>query len=154
MRNEKMQQAKIKAARYCAYQERTQQEVRNKLYELGLYQDEVEDVLTDLITENFINEERYAKALANGKFRLKKWGRNKIKYALHQKGISDYCIQQALNEISEEEYKSEISNMIDKKIKQEHGATYIIKNKIAKYMIGKGFESDLVWPILNEVLKT
>lgn len=149
MRRDKMKEAKIKAGNYCAYQERTQQEVRNKLYNLGLYSDEVEEVLTELITENFVNEERYAKAFARGKFRYKQWGRKKITYALKQKKISTYCIDQALHEISEEEYEQEILRLIEKKSSQLSGDVFIVKNKIARYLIGKGFEQELVWSFLN-----
>lgn len=149
MRRDKMKEAKIKAGNYCAYQERTQQEVRNKLYNLGLYSDEVEEVLSELITENFVNEERYAKAFARGKFRYKQWGRKKIIYALKQKKISTYCIDQALHEISEEEYEQEILRLIEKKSSQLSGDVFIVKNKIARYLIGKGFEQELVWSFLN-----
>jgi len=148
-----MLEAKIKAGSYCAYQERTQQEVRDKLYNIGLFQDEVEEVLTDLITENFISEERYAKAFANGKFRLKHWGRNKIVYILKQKNISSYCIDQALKEIDEDEYKNEIIRQINKKSSQISGKKYIVKNKIARFLIGKGFETELVWSLINEYLE-
>ena len=94
-----MKAAKIKAGVYCAYQERTQQEVRDKLYALGLHRDEVEEVLTELIIEKFVDEERYAKAFASGKFRLNKWGRIKISYVLRQKKLSEYCIEKALREM-------------------------------------------------------
>ncbi len=70
------QQSKTKAARYCAYQERTQQEVRDKLYSYGLYTDMVEEVLTELIMEGFVSEERYAQAYCRGKFMSNKWGEN------------------------------------------------------------------------------
>ena len=88
MRLDKMKAAKLKAGNYCAYQERTQQEVRDKLYGIGLYSDEVEQVLAELITENYVNEERFAKSFAGGKFRLKQWGKKKIVYALKQRNIS------------------------------------------------------------------
>ena len=71
------QQVKQKIERYCAYQERSHQEVRKKLYDFGLYRDDVEEMLSSLITEGYLNEERFSKAFAGGKFRMKKWGRNK-----------------------------------------------------------------------------
>lgn len=153
MRQDKMKAAKIKAGNFCAYQERTQQEVRDKLYSFGLYRDEVEDVLSELITDNYVNEERYAKSFAGGKFRLKKWGRKKIIYALKQKNISSYCIDKALNEISDTEYENEITRLIDKKYNQISGDEYIVKNKVVKYLVGKGFEQELVWNLLNDFLK-
>ena len=148
-----MKVAKVKAARYCSYQERTHQEVRNKLYQNGLYKDEVEHVLTELITEDFVNEERFAKAFSSGKFRLNSWGRVKIKYVLNQKKISDYCIEQGLKEIPDEDYLNTIRALIHKKLKTTKGDEYTRKNKIARYLIGKGFETEFVWRSINEELK-
>src|ERR1700740_1004357 len=85
----------IKISAFCAYQERTQKEVRDKLYAFELNKDTAEAIIVKLIEENFINEERFAKVYAGGKFRIKKWGRRKIEEALKQKEISDYCIRQA-----------------------------------------------------------
>jgi len=152
MRLDKMQEAKLKAGNYCAYQERTHQEVRDKLYSYGLYSDEVEEILTDLITENYVNEERFAKAFAGGKFRLKHWGKRKITYALQQKRVSSYCIDQALKEINDEEYEKKIKDLINKKSNELTGDNYMIKNKTAQFLIGKGYESEIVWPIINEFL--
>ena len=152
MRLDKMKAAKLKAGNYCAYQERTQQEVRDKLYGIGLYSDEVEQVLTELITENYVNEERFAKSFAGGKFRLKQWGKKKIVYALKQRNISPYCIEQALKEISDEEYERVITQLVERKSNQLHGEIFIVKNKIARYLVGKGFENELVWSIVNKQL--
>ena len=148
-----MKLAKVKAGNYCAYQERTHQEVRDKLYELGLYSDEVEQVLTELISENYVNEERFARTFASGKFRLKHWGRRKIMYELKHRNISSYCIDKALKEITDEEYKRVVMLLIDRKFNQTSGEEFIVKNKIARYLIGKGFETELVWSILNNHLK-
>lgn len=150
MRLEKMKVAKVKAARYCAYQERTQQQVRDKLYDLGLYRDEVEEVLTELITENFVNEERFARAFAKGKFRLKKWGRVKIEYELKRRNISTYCIKVALEEIDHEDYHQSLRDLISSRREKYSGTTFEIKSKTAKYMLGKGYESELIWEFLND----
>lgn len=152
MRPDKMKEAKAKAGKFCAYQERTQQEVRDKLYALGLYRDEVENVLTELITENFINEERYAKAYAGGKFRMKQWGRRKIEYALGQKKISPYCIEKGLKEISEDEYEKVIIKLIEKRKPATKNIDYVSKSKVARHIIGKGFEPEIVWELINEKL--
>src|SRR5688500_741234 len=97
-------QALIKARNYCAYQERCQQEVRDKLYEWGLWPEAVENIIVELITDNFLNEERFATTFAGGKFRIKKWGRVKIKLELKKRKISEYCIKQAMKEIDEKDY--------------------------------------------------
>lgn len=153
MRHDKMKLAKVKAGNYCAYQERTQQEVRDKLYKLGLYSDEVEEVLTELITENYVNEERFAKTFASGKFNLKHWGKIKISYELKHRNISSYCIDKALEEILDEDYEKVILQLINQKLRQLSGDEYILKNKIARYVISKGFESELVWSIINNKSK-
>ncbi len=153
MRQDKMKSAKVKAGNFCAYQERTQQEVRDRLYKTGLYSDEVEEVLAELITENYVNEERFACTFARGKFNLKQWGKIKIAYALQQKNISSYCIDKALSEISGQEYENAISSIIDKKSRQISGSEYIVKNKIARHLISKGFESELVWSVLDTHLQ-
>ncbi|HRD43896.1 MAG TPA: RecX family transcriptional regulator, partial [Ferruginibacter sp.] len=94
-----------KIKHYCAYQERSHKEVKEKLYGFGLYKAEVELLLTQLIEENYLNEERFATAFAGGKFRMKQWGRQKIKYELKQKQVSDYCIKKALAAIDGEQYE-------------------------------------------------
>lgn len=144
-----MKEAKIKAGNYCAYQERTQQEVRDKLYGLGLYRDEVEDVLSDLIGENFVNEERFAKSYARGKFSLKKWGKQKIIFELKKRNLSPYCIEQALKEISDEEYKKVITIIVQNKLDNTSQAGIIANYKIANHLIRKGFEPEIVWTIIN-----
>jgi len=150
MRIEKMTAAKIKAGNYCAYQERTQQEVRDKLYSLGLYQDEVEQVLTELILEDFVNEERFARTYARGKFNLKHWGKVKIMLELKRKKISPYCIKQAMQEIEDDEYERILIQLIHQKRHSYSGTEFEIKSKIGKFLIGKGYEAELVWSILND----
>lgn len=151
MRKDKMREAKIKAGNYCAYQERTQQEVRDKLYALGLYRDEVEEVLSELITENFVNELRFAVSFAGGKFRLKKWGKRKIEYALQQKKISPYCIRKALGEISDEMYLQTLHQLMDQKRQSLKGNDFEVKNKLGNFLIRKGFESEIVWRVVREI---
>ena len=139
-------EAKLKAADFCAYQERYQQEVRNRLYEYGLHQDEVEEVLSDLISDGFVNEERFAKAYAGGKFRIKKWGRLKISRELKQRKISDYCVKKGLEEIDEEDYKNTLDDLILRKagsIQEEN--SFLLNRKVATYLIGKGYEPEYVW---------
>ena len=140
----------IKISAFCAYQERTQKEVRNKLYGYGLNKDTVEAIIVKLIEENFVNEERFAKAYAGGKFRIKKWGRRKIQEGLKQKEISDYCIRQAMKEISNDDYSNTLGELIGKReLIEKEKNSYKRKHKIAQYIIAKGFEPELVWEILK-----
>jgi len=147
-----MQEAKLKAANYCAYQERTQQEGRNKLFSLGLFGDEVEQVLSQLISENFVNEERFATAFARGKFRIKHWGKLKITFELKRRNISKYCITKALKEINEEEYAKTVHQLAEKKLNEIGDRSLPSKQKTANYLISKGYEADLVWRNLENDL--
>jgi regulatory protein len=143
-------QALLKAQSACAYQERCQQEMRDKLYEWGLYTDAVENIIADLITTNFLNEERFAKAYVGGKFRIKKWGRIKIKLELKKRRLSDYCIKKAMQEINEEDYLFTIKQLIAKKSKEiKGGKPQARAYKIVQYIASKGFEQSLIWDVLK-----
>lgn len=108
----------IKAAilHYCKYQERCHSEVRNKLYELGLYKEDVEWHISNLISEGALNEERFAIAFACGKFRMKQWGKEKIRQQLKLRKISEYCIKKALAEIDGYEYEATLKKLVEKKL--------------------------------------
>ncbi len=144
------QQALLKAQQSCAYQERCQQEMRDKLYEWGLYSTDVENIIANLITDNFLNEERFAKAYAGGKFRIKKWGKVKIKIELKKRKISEYCIKKAMQEISDKDYLRTIKELIAKKSKEiKGGKDNQRKYKIAQYIASRGFEQELIWDVLK-----
>jgi regulatory protein len=146
-------QAKQKALRYCAYQERSHQEVKNKLYELGLNSSDADELLTYLITEGFLNEERYAKLFAGGKFRIKHWGRIKIVHALESKGLSKNCIRIGLKEIDEDDYLQMLEKLITEKISElEEENAFILRDKISKSLIQKGYEPELIWKALKKLL--
>ena len=144
-------EAKLKGASYCAYQERCQQEVRDKLYSLGLHQEDVELLIAWLITENFLNEERFAKSYAGGKFRIKKWGKIKIKLELEKRKLSRYCVNKGLEEIDIKDYLDTLTSLITQKKTSLTGKPPVVKNKLARYAIGKGFEPNLVWSIINSL---
>lgn len=146
-------EAKLKAGDFCAYQERSQQEVRDKLYGYGLHQDEVEDVLADLITDGFINEERFARAYVGGKFRMKGWGRKKIMQGLKQHRISEYCIKKGLEEIDLDAYYNTLTKHAEKKLPSLNGQTsYIMRGKLTQHLMMKGFEGDLIRDVLDELV--
>ena len=142
--------AKVKIEQYCAYQERSQQEVRDKLYDMGLHQKEVEELISELVVDNFLNEERFAISYARGKFRIKHWGKNKIKQNLKLKKVSEYCIKKALKEIDPDEYYEILKTELQKKSdKLKDKDPFIRKNKIAQYLGSRGFEMDLIWDLLG-----
>lgn len=136
--------------RYCAYQERSHHEVRNKLFELGLPGSEIDELLSRLITEGFLNEERFAKAFAGGKFRMKKWGRIKIVNELEARGLTKNCIRAGLKEIDEDDYRKTLIGLLEKKSAQVAGQNeFVRRDKISKYAIQKGFEPELVWSMIK-----
>lgn len=139
------EQALQKLKHYCAYQDRCHQDVKEKLYSLGVWKRDQDEIMATLIEENYLNEERFAIAFAGGKFRIKGWGRVKIKYELKQKQVSDYCIKKALKQIDEDEYQTQLQKTAVDKYNALKGEQYLIrKKKTMDYLIAKGFESQLV----------
>ena len=143
--------ALVKAESYCAYQERAQQEVRDKLYDWGLHHDEVEEVITELIITNFLNEERFAMSYVSGKFNIKKWGKIKIKQGLKLKRVPEKMIIKALNSIDYDKYLQTILAAAEKKsaVLVENDK-YKRKYKLVTYLMGKGFESNLISEVLKD----
>lgn len=143
-------EALIKIQRYCAYQERCHQDVRLKLLDIGIRGNELEDIIVELIQDNYLNEERYAKSYASGKFKIKKWGRNKIIHELRKRKVSEYCINRGLQEIEENEYKATLVNLLQKKLDEEKEFDpFKKKRKIAHYLASRGFENEMIWEYLN-----
>ncbi len=139
-----------KARRYCAYQERCHNEVRNKLLQWGQKGNTPEEIIVQLIQEDFINEERFAKTFARGKFKMKNWGPVKIKAELKRRNISDNCIKNAMREVESNDALNTIKKLIEKKSKTLKEKNHILRrNKLAAYLIQKGYPSDLVWDTLQ-----
>ena len=146
------EQALQKARHYCGYQERSHTEVKEKLYGYGLRKAEVEELLSTLIEENYLNEERYAAQFAGGKFRMKQWGRVKIKYELKQKRVSEYCIKKAMKEIDEEDYQKTLQKLAEVKWNSVtgEGVNHFVKmSKTTDYLVQKGYEMDLVRAVVQ-----
>ena len=144
------QEGYLKACNYCAYQERSQNEVRNKLYDWGLYPSDIEQIITDLIQENFLNEERFALAYTLGKFRIKGWGKKKIKQGLKLKRIPEKLINKSLNKIDGDLYIETLTVLLTKKNNLLHEKDPLKrKYKLIQYAIMKGYESDLIFDVLN-----
>ncbi len=142
--------AREKIAAYCAYQERSQRQVEEKLYTYGLQEEARGLLMMELIQQNFLNEERFARAFARGKFRIKKWGKNKIRQHLKHHRISDYALKKAYLEIDGDEYWETLKNIAEKKwAASKLTKTYQKKGKVAQYLISRGYENDLVWECLN-----
>ena len=148
------QVARAKIQHYCAYQERSHKEVKNKLYDYGLYTNEVDEILSQLISDGFLNEERFAKAFAGGKFRMKKWGKLKIENELNFLGLTKRCIASGLKEIESSDYSKTLKVLIKKRAEQSVEMNLFKKrDKIARFVIGKGYESELVWEMVKELVE-
>lgn len=145
------EQALQKLKHYCAYQERCHNDVKEKLYKLGVWKKEHDEIIAALIEENYLNEERFAIAYAGGKFRINSWGRVKIKYALKQKQVSEYCIKKAMKQISEEDYMKLLNKLAKGKYATLKADQYLVrKKKTMDYLITKGFETNLVAAVLEK----
>jgi len=138
-------QALAKAESFCVYQERSQKEVRYKLVEWGMRGDELEEILSELIVNNFLNEERFARSYASGKFNIKKWGRVKIKQGLKLKGVPDRILQKALYSLDDDDYMQTLEDLAIKKSNTLTESNPLKrKMKLTTYLQGRGFEIDLI----------
>lgn len=146
--NEKLQAA---IEHYCQYQERCHSEVKQKLWELGSRGVEREEMLAQLIEKDLLNEERYARAVARGKFRMMNWGKNKIIQTLKQNKISDYCIKKAMTEIDEDEYEATMNRLLHRKNEELRSERSKLqkKSKLYRYLVQKGYETHLVSAAVN-----
>ncbi|HEY8396428.1 MAG TPA: regulatory protein RecX [Flavihumibacter sp.] len=145
-------QALQKARHYCGYQERCHQEVKEKLYSYGLNRQEVEEAIATLIEEDYLNEERFAIQFAGGKFRMKGWGRTRIKNELKQRQVSEYCIKKAMKEISDEDYMATLEKMARSRwdlLKKEAPLNRLRKTQ--DHLLYKGYEWDLVKSVLGQL---
>ena len=147
------EEALQKAKQYCAYQERCHSEVKDKLYSFGMNKKEVDELLSELISENYLNEERFAILYAGGKFRIKQWGKVKIKYSLKQKQVSEYCIKKALAGIDEKDYAKTVQKLFDQKLKtlKAEKSIFVKKRKLQDYLMQKGFETSVVSKLIATV---
>jgi regulatory protein len=146
-------EAKAKLESLCAYQERCQFEIEQKLRSWGFDQEDQQRLIADLITNRFLDEERFASAYVSGKFRIKKWGRIKIKSHLKQKHISSYSIQKALNEIDADAYWESLVHLAERKseeLKKERDS-WAKKAKLMRFLQSKGYESDLIQDAADKV---
>ncbi|MDO6433364.1 regulatory protein RecX [Flavitalea sp. BT771] len=145
-------QALQKARHYCSYQERCHSEVKEKLYSFGLRKNDVETALSQLIEDNYLNEERFAVQFAGGRFRLKHWGKVKIRYELRQKQVGDYCIKKALAAISEDDYARALAKLAEaewESLKNEE--PFLRRQKVQAYLVRKGYETDRIQAALAQI---
>ncbi len=148
-----IQEAKVKLEAFCAYQERCAYEITKKLESWGIFGEDQDILLADLISNNFLNEERFAEAYASGKFRIKSWGKLKINAHLKSKHISNYSINKALNAIDPDEYLSSLKSLAQKKWSATNGSNQWDKAaKLKRYLYSKGYENDLLNEVVNSFI--
>jgi regulatory protein len=146
------EQALQKARHYCGYQERCHQEAKEKLYSFGLRKQDVEAALATLIEEDYLNEERFAVQFAGGHFRLKQWGKVKIRYELRQRQVGDYCIKKALAAIEEDDYLKTLGKLATEKWATLKGeTTFVRRGKLQEYLIRKGYEQDRIAAVISDL---
>jgi len=144
--------AREKIQAYCAYQERCHQEVTRKLKSWGLIQEAIELLISELMQFNFLNEERYARSFSRGKFRIKKWGRKKIRAELKKREVYDKCIDFAMEEIDDKAYFETLKEVLQKKNEHEKESdSYRRKAKLTRYLVYRGYEYDLIRDALEEL---
>ncbi|MDX1478788.1 MAG: regulatory protein RecX [Saprospiraceae bacterium] len=133
--------------KFCGYRDRCHSEVRSKLLKLRVYGDDLEAVMTELIRDDFLNEERFARSFARGKFRINHWGKNRITMELKRRRVSDYCIRRGLEEIDEEEYLNYVDEVIARQISDP--IDWSVRRKVHDALVRKGFEQPLVLERIN-----
>ena len=150
--NPGLSEAIAKLEYYCAYQERCHSEVVSKLYDLKIDTDLHDLVIVHLISENYLNEERFARSFARGKHRISSWGKNRIKNELKQRKITDYLITKALTELDDELYFSTFEKISLSKWNTTTGKNIQSKKqKVIGYLHRKGYELDLIYDRITEL---
>lgn len=148
-----VEEAKRKLENYCAYQERCHKEVEKKLNDMNMIAVSKEVILLHLMEHDFLNEERFAKSFSRGKFRIKKWGKQRITQELKQRNISSYNIKTALKEISDDDYSDTFNKLADKRLLEiKETDKYKKRKKLADYLLYRGWESSLVYEKALELI--
>jgi regulatory protein len=147
------QEALRKAASFCAYQERTPREVRQRLADWEVPDEMAEEVIAELMAQQYLSEARFARTFAGGKFRVKRWGKQKIKFELQRKGISGQQLDEALGQIPSEDYTASLRHLLEKKLFELRQQPPLAQQqKAARYALSKGYESELVFSVLKKLL--
>lgn len=148
-----IKEATLKLAQFCAYRDRSQKEVEDKLREMRMIPQACEQIIIELMREDFLNEERFARSFVRGKFRIKKWGKIKITQELKKKEISAPIIKLGLTEIDENEYLNILEQVAEKKLNLiKESDPYKRKKKLSDYLLQRGFESNLVYELSNNLI--
>ncbi|MFI8377587.1 regulatory protein RecX [Leeuwenhoekiella sp. NPDC079379] len=149
-----LEEAKRKLESFCAYQDRCHKEVREKLYKMRMIPEAIDEIIYHLLQHKFLDEERFARSFARGKFRHKKWGKNRIKQELKQREIGDYIIRKAFTEIPESEYLETFDLLADKRFDQLNSEKdkYKKRKKLADYLFYRGWPGDWIYEKTTELI--
>lgn len=142
-----------RAASFCAYQERTPAEVRQRLAQWEVEGEAADEIIAELISLNYLSQERFAKTFVSGKFRIKKWGRLRIKQELARRGLDKASIKQGMEEINDTTYEDTLRQLLAKKQEQllrTEPDAFKRKQKLVRFALSKGYESGVVWKIIKE----
>ncbi|APG60576.1 regulatory protein RecX [Christiangramia salexigens] len=142
-----------KLMHFCAYRDRSQKEVEDKLKQMRMIPEAQEKIIINLMQEGFLNEERFARSFVRGKFRIKKWGRIKITQELKKREISSPIIKLGLSEIEEPVYRQTLYEIAEKKcalIKETN--SFKKKKKLSDHLIRRGYEPQLVFDCTNDLI--
>jgi len=146
-----VKEALAKLMKFCVYRERCHQEVQDKLNKLQMIPEAQEQIIIKLLEDDFLNEERFAKAFVRDKFRFQHWGKYRLKRELKQRNISDYLIKKSLNQIDSQAYRESLEQLLEKRLRSIHDTHPLkIKRKVVNHLLRKGYEADLIYAILRE----
>ncbi|WP_223549839.1 MULTISPECIES: regulatory protein RecX [Aestuariivivens] len=148
-----LEEAKRKLENFCVYQERCHKEIRQKLLDMHMIPEAIDLIIVHLIEHNFLNEERFAKTFVRGKFNMKKWGKRRLTLELKKKDIAKSNINQAINEINNDDYYKTLDDLAKKRLASITEKNKLKKKKkLADYLLYRGWESHLVYDKVNELI--
>lgn len=147
-----VKEATVRLMQFCAYRDRSHKEVEKKLQEMRMIPEACEQIIIKLMQEDFLNEERFARSFVRGKFRIKKWGRQRIKQELKAREISAPIVRLALTEIKEQDYLQTLEELIEKKLNLiKETDPFKRRKKLIDYLLRKGYESELVYDFTSDL---
>lgn len=150
-----VKEATLKLMQFCAYRDRSQKEVEDKLLEMRMIPAAREEIVMKLMQEGFLNEERFARSFVRGKFRIKKWGRIRIKQELKLKDISAPIIRLAMEEIDDKKYYSTLCDLAEKKLNLLKEPNHFkLRKKLSDHLLRKGYEANLVYEVTSNLLNS
>ncbi|XOV92443.1 MAG: regulatory protein RecX [Bacteroidota bacterium] len=147
------EQAIAKVARYCSTRERAPHQVKEKLIKWGIHSTQADEIIDKLKADNFLNEQRFANAYCHDKFEFNKWGKIKIRYGIQKFFLPEEVVDEGLSNIADDRYQDVVAEQAQKKwsMLQNEEDLFIKKQKTANFLIRKGFESSVIYPVVDKL---